>query len=411
MKAAIQRCIDEHRDKLFELSQSIWSCPELAYHETKAHDALVRFFSSSSSSSSSSSPPWHVERHFHLPTAFKATWSWGPLVRRAAGIGHACGHNLIAEVGAAAALGLRGALQDAPDWSLPVKITVLGTPAEEDGGGKIDLLKAGAFRDLDFVFMAHPAQQDAAFLPCAALTTVVVKYHGKASHAAAFPWEGVNALDAAVLAYNNLSVLRQQLKPDWRVHGIIKNGGVKPNIIPAYTEMEFYLRTPLMKELSVLQDKAEACFRAAASATGCRVEISYPMPAYSNILPNDTLIHLYKENSKALGLPLPEKPANFSGSTDFGNVSFVVPGIHPFFHIGSEAVNHSEEYHGKQRVTRAERAQLYTLRTAKALAMTAADLLCSPTLLLQAQSDFAREKVKPRRRDKLPCCSVESKTP
>ncbi|KAG7269816.1 hypothetical protein CRUP_027159 [Coryphaenoides rupestris] len=238
MKAAIQRCIDEHRDKLFELSQSIWSCPELAYHETKAHDALVRFFSSSSSSSSSSSPPWHVERHFHLPTAFKATWSWGPLGGREGadvddgvlnigflceydalpGIGHACGHNLIAEVGAAAALGLRGALQDAPDWSLPVKITVLGTPAEEDGGGKIDLLKAGAFRDLDFVFMAHPAQQDAAFLPCAALTTVVVKYHGKASHAAAFPWEGVNALDAAVLAYNNLSVLRQQLKPDWRVH-------------------------------------------------------------------------------------------------------------------------------------------------------------------------------------------------
>ncbi|KAG7269813.1 hypothetical protein CRUP_027156 [Coryphaenoides rupestris] len=146
-----------------------------------------------------------------------------------------------------------------------------------------------------------------------------------------------------------------------------------------------------MKELSVLQDKAEACFRAAASATGCRVEISYPMPAYSNILPNDTLIHLYKENSKALGLPLPEKPANFSGSTDFGNVSFVVPGIHPFFHIGSEAVNHSEEY---TEAAGAERAQLYTLRTAKALAMTAADLLCCPTLLLQAQSDFAREKVK-----------------
>lgn len=238
--------------------------------------------------------------------------------------------------------------------------------------------------------MAHPAQQDAAFLPCSALTTVEVKYYGKASHAAAFPWEGVNALDAAVLAYNNLSVLRQQLKTDWRVHGIIKNGGVKPNIIPAYTEMEFYLRTPLMKELSVLQDKAEACFRAAASATGCRVEISYPTPTYSNILPNDTLIHLYKENSKALGLPLPEEPTNFSGSTDFGNVSFVVPGIHPFFHIGSEAVNHSEEY---TEAAGAERAQLYALRSAKALAMTAADLLCCPTLLLQAQRDFAREKL------------------
>ncbi|CAL8273142.1 unnamed protein product [Merluccius merluccius] len=414
IKAAVQQCIDGHYDKLSELSRDIWSSPELAYQEVKAHDRLVRFFSeeedhhhSSSSSSSSPSSSWQVEAHFHLPTAFRA--SCGPFGGRHGdgedavnvgflceydalpGVGHACGHNLIAEVGAAAAVGLRAALLGEPDLPVPVKITVLGTPAEEDGGGKIDLIKAGAFQDLHLVFMAHPAQQDAAFASCVALTTVVVKYYGKASHAAAFPWEGVNALDAAVLAYNNLSVLRQQLKTDWRVHGIIKNGGVKPNIIPAYAEMEYYLRTPLMKELSVLQDKAEACFRAAASATGCQVEISYPWPPYLNILPNDTLIRLYKENSKALGVPLLEEPTNFVGSTDFGNLSFVVPGIHPFFYIGSDAVNHSEDY---TKAAGAERAQLYTLRTAKALAMTAADVLCCPNLLLQVRHDFAREKLK-----------------
>ncbi|CAL8287170.1 unnamed protein product [Lota lota] len=399
MKDAVQHCIDGHQDKLFELSKDIWSCPELAYKEVKAHDRLVRFFSEDDSSS-----PWRVEEHFHLPTAFRA--SWGPFGGRVGdgvvnvgflceydalpGIGHACGHNLIAEVGAAAAVGLKGALQNEADLPVPVKITVLGTPAEEEGGGKLDLLREGAFHDLQLVFMAHPAQQDAAFLPCVGLTAVEVQYHGKAAHAAAFPWRGVNALDAAVLAYNNLSVLRQQLRTDWRVHGIIKSGGVKPNIIPAFTEMEFYLRTPLRRELSVLQEKAEACFRAAAAATGCSVEISYPTAPYSNILPNDTLIQLYKENSKALGVPLLDEPPNFCGSTDFGNVSFVVPGLHPFFYIGSDAVNHSEDY---TEAAGAEGAQLYTLRTAKALAMTAADVLCCPSLLLQVQRDFTREKL------------------
>ncbi|KAM4625996.1 peptidase M20 domain-containing protein 2-like isoform 2-T2 [Polymixia lowei] len=386
MKNTLQLCIDKLHDKLFSLSHDIWNCPELACNETKAHDRLVRFFSEDDA--------WRVESNFQLATAFRATW--GPFGGREGdrvlnigflceydalpGIGHACGHNLIAEVGAAGALGLKGALENESDFPVCVKITVLGTPAEEDHGGKIDLILAGAFEDIDLVFMAHPAQQDVAFLPCVALTDMTVKYHGKASHAAAYPWEGVNALDAAVLAYNNLSVLRQQLNPDWRLHGIIKHGGVKPNIIPAYTELEFYLRTPLVKDLSALKAKAEACFRAAAVATGCQVEITYPNHAYSNILPNDTLANLYEKNGKALGIQFQEEPNNFSGSTDFGNVSFIVPGIHPFFYICTDAMNHTEEY---TKAAGSEKAQLYTLRTAKALAMTAVDVLCCPDLLTQ----------------------------
>uniref|UniRef100_A0A8C3AUJ7 Peptidase M20 domain-containing protein 2 n=1 Tax=Cyclopterus lumpus TaxID=8103 RepID=A0A8C3AUJ7_CYCLU len=376
----LQRCIDGHKDELHSLSRDIWSRPELAGNETHAHDRLVRFFSLDET--------WTVETHYRLPTAFRA--SWGPVgggegeppvlnvcflceYDALPGIGHACGHNLIAEVGAAAALGLKAALEIQTELPQPVKvIIVLGTPAEEAIGGKIDLIEAEAFADVDLVFMAHPAQQDVSFLSCVALDEVSVKYHGKASHASAYPWEGVNALDAAVLAYNNLSALRQQLKPEWRLHGIIKHGGEKPNIIPAYTELEFYLRTPRVKDLCDLKAKAEACFRAAAVATGCQVEIIYPSHGYCNILPNATLASLYENNGRALGIQFQEQSADFCGSTDFGNVSFTVPGIHPFFYICTDAFNHTEEY---AEAAGAEEAQLFTLRTAKALAMTAVDVV------------------------------------
>nr|XP_058939234.1 xaa-Arg dipeptidase isoform X2 [Kogia breviceps] len=286
LKLRAAECIDEAAERLGALSRAIWSKPELAYEEHHAHGVLTRFFESERPAAS-----WAVQPHYQLVTAFRA--EWGPPGGWAAprplhlgflceydalpGIGHACGHNLIAEVGAAAALGVKGALESLPGPPLPVKVIVLGTPAEEDGGGKIDLIEAGAFKNLDVVFMAHPSQENAAYLPDVAEHDVTVKYYGKASHAAAYPWEGLNALDAAVLAYNNLSVLRQQMKPTWRVHGIIKNGGVKPNIIPSYSELIYYFRAPSMKELPVLTKKAEDCFRAAALATGCtgRLQSSY----------------------------------------------------------------------------------------------------------------------------------------
>ncbi|KAG9268770.1 peptidase M20 domain-containing protein 2-like [Astyanax mexicanus] len=389
LKQEISECVDQCREKLHALSQGIWSRPELAYQEKHSHDLLVALFSEVGGG-------WTVEPSFVVDTALRATWcrSVGE-TRRPVNVGflceydalpvlgHACGHNLIAEAGVGAALGLKGALENQPH--IPVKITVLGTPAEEDRGGKIDLIKAGAFADMDVVFMAHPAQEDKAFSPCIAITNCNVKYRGKASHAAAYPWEGVNALDAAVLAYSSLSVLRQQLKPDWRLHGIIRHGGTKPNIIPDYTEMEYYIRTPLLKNLSDLKDKVEACFHSAALATGCQVEINYPNPAYSNILQNTILEKLYEENGSSVGMKFNKDSSNFSGSTDFGNVSFVVPGIHPFFYIGTDALNHTPEY---TVAAGSEKAQMYTLRTAKALAMTAADVLLDPALLKQVKDEF-----------------------
>ncbi|XP_025949174.1 xaa-Arg dipeptidase isoform X2 [Dromaius novaehollandiae] len=390
--------------RLGALSHDIWSRPELAYEEHQAHDAMTRFFSSGELPGAA----WAVQPRYKLGTAFRAEWGTaapqGLRPRRVAflceydalpGIGHACGHNLIAEVGAAAALGLKAALESLPQsHPAAVQVTVLGTPAEEEGGGKIDLIKAGAFDDLDVVFMAHPSQENAAYLPDVAEHDVTVKYYGKASHAAAYPWEGVNALDAAVLAYNNLSVLRQQMKPTWRVHGIIKNGGVKPNIIPSYTELEFYLRAPSVKDLSVLTEKVENCFKAAALATGCKVEIKGGEQDYYNVLPNKSLENVYKENGKKLGIEFISDDCvlnGLSGSTDFGNVTFVVPGLHPYFYIGSDALNHTEQY---TEAAGSQNAQFYALRTAKALAMTALDVIFKPDLLEEVRQDFRQMKLR-----------------
>ncbi|XP_040454814.1 peptidase M20 domain-containing protein 2 isoform X2 [Falco naumanni] len=325
--------------RLGALSRDIWSRPELAYEEHQAHDAMTRFFSSAELPGAA----WAVQPRYKLGTAFRAEWGTaaprGPSPRplRLAflceydalpGIGHACGHNLIAEVGAGAALALKAALESLPPPApAAVQVTVLGTPAEEQGGGKIELIKAGAFDGLDVVFMAHPSQENAAYLPDVAEHDVTVKYYGKASHAAAYPWEGVNALDAAVLAYNNLSVLRQQMKPTWRVHGVIKNGGVKPNIIPSYTELEFYLRAPSMKDLSVLTEKVENCFRSAALATGCKVEIKGGVNDYYNVLPNKSLQKVYKENGQKLGIEFVAEDCILNGLS--GN-SMLLTLVHEF---------------------------------------------------------------------------------
>ncbi|KAK2114038.1 hypothetical protein P7K49_008304 [Saguinus oedipus] len=464
LKLRAAECINEAAERLGVLSRAIWSQPELAYEEHHAHRVLTQFFELEPPAAS-----WAVQPHYLLPTAFRAEWeppeAWAqsPAPRplhlgflceydALPGIGHACGHNLIAEVGAAAALGVRGALECLPRPPPPVKVIVLGTPAEEDGGGKIDLIEAGAFKNLDVVFMAHPSQENAAYLPDVAehenvFFVVTVKYYGKASHSAAYPWEGLNALDAAVLAYNNLSVFRQQMKPTWRVHGIIKNGGVKPNIIPSYSELIYYFRAPSMKELQVLTRKAEDCFRAAALASGCTtrnlkvlylegkvpslkslpirelslVEIKGGAHDYYNVLPNKSLWKTYMENGKKLGIEFISEDTMLNGpsdvtdagqwvagsvegelmkaqacgqlskkltslgSTDFGNVTFVVPGIHPYFYIGSNALNHTEQY---TEAAGSQEAQFYTLRTAKALAMTALDVIFKPELLERIREDF-----------------------
>ncbi|XP_048106328.1 xaa-Arg dipeptidase-like isoform X3 [Alosa alosa] len=359
LKRQVCITIDEAKEKFWHLNQDIWTCPELAYEEKKAHDRLVRFFSEDNG--------WIVEGHYKLDTAFCATW--GPFEGKCAdnevhigflceydalpGMGHACGHNLIAEVGVAAATGLKVLLETLSDCPR-VKITVFGTPAEEAGGGKVDMIDKGAFEGLDVVFMAHPSQEDATYLP-------IIAEH------------------------------EQQLRPDWKVHGIIRHGGVKPNIIPDFTELEYYLRTPSRKDLQTIRAKAEMCFKAAAMATGCEVEVLFAKNEFHNLLRIPTLERLFEQNGKALGMEFIPDINGSEGSTDFGNVSFVAPGIHPNFYIGSEALNHTKEY---TVAAGSETAQFYTLRTAKALAMTALDVIFCPEMMQRVKVEFNEAKLK-----------------
>ncbi|XP_065913318.1 xaa-Arg dipeptidase-like [Dysidea avara] len=384
LKARATTEIEKYSQDFKKISEEIWNNPELNYDEHKAHALLANFLEGKG---------FHVERSYlGIQTAFKATFgdNTGPNVcviceyDALPDIGHACGHNLISEAGIAAALGIKAALEThgAPKGLL----TVMGTPAEEGGGGKIKLIDKGAFENIDVAMMVHPSPGNIVRCKTLALVSLEVKFHGKAAHAAAFPWEGINALDAAVMTYNNISVLRQQMKPTWRVHGIISNGGAKPNIIPELTKMEYYLRAPTRNEVKDLYGKVMACYEAAAKATGCTFEMTETV-FYEDVVSNPTLSDLYKTNSTHLGVVYEDLPEVPLGSTDMGNVSYVVPSIHPVYKIGDGSqVNHTREFTA---VSNTPEAHQNTLTVAKAMSMTVVDVLTNPAVLEQIKKEFA----------------------
>ena len=331
-----------------------------------------------------------VERSYTgIQTAFRATFGSGrPNVcviseyDALPEIGHACGHNLIAEAGVATGLGLKAALEcsGAPEG----RVTVMGTPDEEGKGGKVDLIKNGAFDDVDLAMMVHPAPSSIIMPQFLALKQLRVTYTGKAAHAGAFPWEGVNALDAAVMAYNAISVLRQQMKPTWRVHGVALNGGDHPATIPDKTVLFYFIRTQSRTELKDLVQKVVACFEAGATATGCQVEIQEAGYDYDELLSNTPLAKLYAENFKSLGMTY-ELSKELTISTDMGNVSYTVPSIHPMYTIGSGETNHTAEF---TTVSNTPEAHSRTLMAAKAMAYTCIDVLTTKGLLEEIKSDM-----------------------
>ena len=388
MKGKATSTIDASSQELYELSSKIWKNPELGFKEYKAHELLTSFLEKKG---------FAVERSFTgIETAFRATFGSGrPNVcviceyDALPEIGHACGHNLIAEAGVAAGLGLKAALEssDGPKGC----VTVLGTPAEEGEGGKVYLIQNGAFEDVDIAMMVHPEPFTAIKVSSSALVPLDITFTGKASHAAGFPWEGVNALDAAVLAYNSISVLRQQMKPTWRVHGIFTNGGAKPNIIPEKSQLQYYIRALTVPELQTLKDKVVACFQAAALATGCEVQIEQ-VPGecvYLGLNINSVLAKSYEDNFKKFGVEYEVEKNENPGSTDMGNVSYVVPSIHPVYKIGSGEVNHTR---GFTHVTDTPEAHSATLTAAKAMAHTCIDVLTTKGLLEEIRAAFESVK-------------------
>jgi amidohydrolase len=284
-----------------------------------------------------------------LKTAFEATaGTTGPRVvicceyDALPEVGHACGHNIIATAAVGAGVAVAGLAEE-----LGIRVTVLGTPAEETRGGKIDLIEAGAFDDAAASMMIHPGPFDELDPSFQANSAYVVEFFGKESHAAAAPQFGVNALDAFVQAYVNAATLRQQILGTDRIHAIINRGGDAHNIIPSYTKSTWGIRSADGDRLEELIPKVVACIEAAAQATGCRLEMEREDHPYLNMRNNSTMTSLYQANSTALGRPLPLEAERgpSGGSSDMGNVSQVVPSIHPMLAIESDgAVNHQKEF-------------------------------------------------------------------
>ena len=378
--------IESNKDDLRALSEEIWRNPELGFKENKAHQLLTDFLEKKGFS---------VERGYcGISTAFRATFgSGGPNVcviceyDALPEIGHACGHNLIAEAGVAAGLGVKAFLEETGSSG---RLTVMGTPAEESEGGKVFLIEKGAFEGIDLAMMVHPAPYDVAITSATAINSLDIVFTGKAAHAASFPWEGVNALDAAVMAYTSISVLRQQMKPSWRVHGVITNGGVKPNIIPEKSSMFYYIRAPTTKEVLLLRKKVEACFEAAARATGCSMSITEPEKPFDNLMSNSVLAKMYSSNIRLLGGEI-ERYVDDGGSTDMGNVSHIVPSIHPCYRIGNGEENHTHEFTS---VCNTPEAHCQTLRAAKSMAFTCINVLTGGDhILQQITAQFKKDTV------------------
>ncbi|MGH9891657.1 MAG: M20 family metallopeptidase [bacterium] len=342
MKDQIKATIEARAGELTEISRWMYENPEIAYQERESSARLADFLKGNG---------FAVEYPaYGLETAFAArSGDTGPEVIICAeydalpGVGHACGHNIIATSALGAGIGLLAAADQ-----LGFRVTVLGTPAEEKYGGKVDLINAGAFEGAKLAMMVHPSTHDVVDPPVISVAHVDAIFHGKTAHASAYPFLGINALDAFVQAYVNVSTLRQQLEPTDKVHGIVTHGGDAPNIIPDHTRSSWYVRAPQQDRLDVLLPRVLACFEAAATATGCTHEIERVGHTYEDLISNPILVEIFAANSEALGRPMmrgKDLPPTVSGSTDMGNVSKLVPTIHPMISIDSmPAVNHQAEF-------------------------------------------------------------------
>jgi amidohydrolase len=392
LKTRVTDAVDRIAEDLWSLALEIHANPELAFKEEKAAAWLTALLERHGC---------RVERGVGgLATAFRAEVPGageGPTIAVMAeydalpGIGHACGHNVIATAGAGAGAALALVAGALPQTRLPYRgrIVVLGTPAEEGGAGKVKLMEAGAFRDVDAAMMIHPRCGTQVWRPSLGLMKAKVEYFGTAAHAASWPWRGVNALNAVIGLFNALDAMRQHLRPDARVHGVITVGGQQANIIPEYTAAEFYLRSLDKTYLQELRRRFEAAAEGAATATGCRVQVTVDPTIHDPLKPNVTMAGLFERNLARIDFPVdPDDGQAGFGSTDAGNVSHAVPTIHPYIRTSPDGVpGHSREF-AQHNATPLARAGM--VAGAKALALTALDLLAEPAALEAAKADFRR---------------------
>ena len=384
VKSRIDQSVEHFGDDLEGLSHRIHEHPELAYQEVKAAGWLTEFLGSRG---------LKVERGIGgVDTAFRATIDTGagPTIAimceydALPAIGHACGHNAIATAGAGAGVAL-AAVRDA----LPKgRVVVIGTPAEEGGGGKVKLIKAGVFADVDVAMMCHGWDQWILHQDLLGIVRVAFEFTGKAAHASADPWEGLNALDAVIQTFNSVSMLRQQIKPSARIHGIVTNGGAAPNIIPEAAACLFYVRAADLEEMWRLHARVIACAEGAATATGTTLRVvEAGDTAYEPMKRNAALLDAFRLNLNALGETEQPEVRDRLGSSDVGNVSQIIPCIQPLMKIAPEGTPiHSRDFAAAAVTPLARRG---TLIAAKAMARTTYDLLADPALVAKAKHEFA----------------------
>ena len=391
------QAIEGARPELVELALDIHAHPELNYQEQHAAQLL---------SETLEKHGFKVERGVGgVETAFTATLSGGagdgPTVAVLAeydalpDIGHGCGHNLIAMAAIAAGLGLKANLD-----KLPGRVMVIGTPAEEGGGGKIRMLDAGVFEGVDAVLSSHPSSNRTVIptdIPMGeswSLAMVGYRYifHGKAAHAAAAPHEGINALNGVIHLFTGIDALRQHVREDVRIHGIITDGGKAPNVVPEYAAANFMLRCRDRDYLSdVVVGRVLQAAEGAAAMTGCRLEVEEYYPFYENVRPNAVIAGLLLNNAAVCGLkldePLPGRQGS-AASTDFGNVSQAVPAYELRYAVSEQPVaSHSREM---AETAVSEYALNAAINVAKAMTLTACDLLLDPNLLPAARAEFEK---------------------
>ena len=385
MKDAIVQAVDRLGNELEALSHRIHDTPELGYQETQACAWLSEFLAAKG---------FGVETGVGgVATAFRATieTGGGPTIAilceydALPGIGHACGHNVIATSGAGA-----GAALAAVKGKLPGgRIQVIGTPAEEGGAGKVRLIEAGVFKDVDCAMMIHGFDRTLLHSDLLGIVRATFEYTGRASHASADPWAGINALDACIQTFNAVSMLRQQVRPDCRIHGIITNGGAAANIIPEYAAATFYVRAPRIDTMWDLYARVVACAEGAAKAAGAGLKVTRHDDAiYEPMKRNQTLLDLFAANMAVVGLTEGEPIPDRLGSSDIGNVSQIIPAIQPMIGIApSGTAIHTRDF-ADAAVTPLARAGM--LAAAKTMAMTTVDLLADPARVQAAKQEFAR---------------------
>ncbi len=331
-------------DDLIALSNRLHGDPELGWQEHRSSAAVAAVLASHG---------FAVEQpYLGLETAFRATlgdpesagFTVGFLAEYDAlpGLGHACGHNLIAAMSAGGAIALAAVADE-----LGIAVEVIGTPAEEGGGGKIELLERGAFTELDLALMAHPAPVDVAEARPFAVAHWHVQFDGVAAHAAAYPERGVNANDAFIIAQTAIALLRQQLPSGVRVHGVQTRGGEAPNAIPERTEGRWYVRAETMEQLLALESRVLRCFEAGALASGAKLTVTPESKRYAEMRTDAEALAVYRANAVALGRDFdvpPEAATMNRASTDMGNVSAVVDAIHPYIGVGGAASNHQPAF-------------------------------------------------------------------